>query len=282
MGERTFTHMKEGMLLNTCDYPFRRYPRALETNPDFAALSLEACDMLAFIFDRLELSEINSDRFSDENGSVYVIYTVEEVCKKLRCGKSKAIKVLKELETNGMIFRRRTNGSRPSKIYVTQRFREGLKTNPAKSENETLQSLKFEPCKVSKTIPIYNNNNNNNIINNNSSTLVTDEEIKEQIEYDCLYCEEDAGMLNEIVMIISDVLNGMGPTVRVGKDDMPRELVAKRFRMLDGDCVMSVIWQIKRNKTKIYNMKAYLIMLLYNELEISECEAAAFFAMYNA
>ena len=115
MGERTFTHTKEGMLLNIYDYHYRRYPRALETNPDFAALSLEACDMLAFIFDRLELSEINSDRFSDENGSVYVIYTVEEVCKKLRCSKPKAIKVLKELETSGMILRRRTNGSRPSR-----------------------------------------------------------------------------------------------------------------------------------------------------------------------
>lgn len=88
-------------------------------------------------------------------------------------------------------------------------------------------------------------------------------------------------MLDELVMIICDVLNGTSPTVRIGRDDMPREVVVNRFLMLDGEHIMSILWQLSRNKTKIRNMKAYLIMKLYNEVETGECEAAAALARYE-
>ena len=234
------------------------------------------------ILDRMSLSEINADKFTDENGKVYVIYTVEEICEKLGCSRTRVNRLFNELDCNGFIKRERQNRTSPYRIYIEDSFYDIIIRDVTKAQIDTSREYEIKPHESTNCAVSYNNNNNNNISNNKSSILVTDDEIREQIEYDCLYCEEDAGMLNEIVMIISDVLNGMSPTVRVGKDDMPRELVAKRFRMLDGDCVMSVIWQIKRNKTKIYNMKAYLIMLLYNELETGECEIAALYALHNS
>ncbi len=280
-------HKKEGAILNNVDYTFFRYPRALLTNPLFASISIEARTLLAMILDRLELSQINSERFSDENGRVYVIYTVEEICEKFGCGNKKVTKLFRELEANEMIYRRRTNGSRPSKIYLTKNFFNALKQDFAKCRNEPLQNVETAPCKASKTPSInneYNNNNtiNNNTINNNSSIIVTDDEIKEMIEYDCFYCEEYAGVLDELVMIISDVFNGTSPTVRIGKDDMPRSIVVSRFNKINSEHIQSVLWQLNRNKVKIRNMKAYLLKLLYNEVETSESEMFAALAKFRA
>lgn len=275
-------HKKEGAYLNNFDYTFLRYPRALFTNPVFASISIEARTLLALILDRLELSQSNSERFSDENGNVYVIYTVEEICKKFGCGNKKVTKLFRELEASEMIYRRRTNGSRPSKIYLTKNFFNALKKDFAKCINKPLQNVETALCKASKTPSINNEYNNNNNINNNSSIIVTDDEIKEMIEYDCFYCEEYAGVLDELVMIISDVFNGTSSTVRIGKDDIPRSIVVSRFRMIDSDDILSILWQLNRNTVKIRNMKAYLIMMLYNEIETKESGLAALEAKLKA
>lgn len=98
-----------------------------------------------------------------------------------------------------MIKRYRRTRSTPYRIYLTDVFYDIVKSDLAKSENETSQSSELTPREVAKSAPIYNEYSNNNISNNKSSIIVTDDEIREQIEYDCLYCEDYAGMLNEEV-----------------------------------------------------------------------------------
>ena len=238
--------------------------------------------MLALILSRLELSQINSERFSDESGRVYVIYTVEEVCEKFGCGKEKAIRIFKELEKNGMIERYRKNRLTPYSIYITDAFYDILKSDVTKSEKPTSRSRETQRHEVGKPEDIYNEYIYNDNIKNKSSIIVTDDEIRERIEYDCLYCEENAGMLDELVMIISDVLNGVSPTVRIGKDELPRSLVVSRFDKIDSENIVSVLWQLNRNKTKIKNMRAYLRMMLYNDVATSECEETAALAEFKA
>ncbi len=51
---------------------------------------------------------------------------------------------------------------------------------------------------------------------------MTDDEIKEQIEFECIYCERNAAMVDEIIMIISDIYNGRTPMVKIGKEELPR------------------------------------------------------------
>lgn len=234
------------------------------------------------ILDRLELSQINSERFSDENGKVYVIYTVEEVCEKFGCSAERTTRIFKELEKNGMIKRYRKNRLTPYRIYITDAFYDILKSDVTNPQNPNSRNRKTESHECVKPEDIYNEYSNNNIINNNPSIIVTDDEIKEQIEYDCFYCEETAGVLDELVMIISDVYNGTSPTVRIGKDDMPRSIVVSRFNKIDSEHIFSILWQLNRNKKKIRNMKAYLIMMLYNEVETGECEYTAGMAMFKA
>ncbi len=265
-----------------CEYSFIRFPRAFIESPEFRKISIDSRILLAMIFDRSELSAINSDRFTDKNGEIYVIYTVEEICKNLKCGKSKALRMLKELEQNNMILRKRTNGSRPSKIYITPLFINCLKQNFAKCKKQTLQSVKNEPCKVSESAAIKNNNINNDNNNTYSSTFVrSEDEIREQIEYDCIVCSSNQKLIDEIVMIICDVLNGTSPTVRIGKDDMPRSVVVSRFLKLDSEHVLFVTSQLESNTQSIRNIKPYIVTLLYNAPATAESTVTAEFAYHN-
>lgn len=264
-------------------YPFFRFPRALIENPIFSNVSIEARTLLALIIDRSELSSINAEAYTDKNGNIYVIYTVEEVCRKFGCGKTKASRLFSELESNGMILRKRENGSKPSKIYVTQPIFNCLNQDFARSRNRTLQSHGTGICKVTESDAIYTEYINNEIINTDLSIKEygpTEDEIKEQIEYECIVCDGNKNLLDEIVMIISDVLGGTSRTVRIEKDDVPREKVDARFRKLNSENIMSVIAKIENNTSKIRNVKAYIISMLYNAPATEEISVTAEFA-YN-
>ena len=103
---------------------------------------------------------------------------------------------------------------------------------------------------------IFNNININ--INNINHSIIgferTEDEIREQIEYDCFVCESNQKMIDEIVMIIYDVLNGTSPTVRVGKEEMPRGVVVSRFCKLNSEHIFCVLSKLDSNETKINNI----------------------------
>ncbi len=262
------------------DYPFTRYPRALYTDPVFSVITIESRNLLASILDRLELSYNNADKFTDKEGKVYAICTIEEICERFSCSSTKTLRMLKELESNNFIIRKRENRTVPYRIYVTDKTFESIFCKLTNSQNQDSRVHENGIRDFTKCEDIYTYNSNNNTINTNSSIIVTDEEIKEQIEFECIYCDSNAAMVDEIVMIISDIYNGIAPTVRVGKEELPRELVISRFRRLDGTHISNIIWYLERNKTKIRNMKSYLITLLYDEVTTSECAVAADFAMH--
>ena len=54
----------------------------------------------------------------DEQGRVYIIYTVREVQDSLCCAEHKAVKLFRELEDIDLIERKRRGLGRPSLIYV--------------------------------------------------------------------------------------------------------------------------------------------------------------------
>lgn len=259
---------------------FIKFPRALIESPEFSDLSVEAKVLLALILDRYGVSEINAERFTDERG-IFVIFTINKICENLGCGKTKALQLLRILEDKGLIFRIRGNNCKPSRIYITRLFFDSLKNEPVKREKQTPRGSENKPREVSKAVVNYNNKSNNKFSNNKSSIIgfeKTEDEIREQIEYDCIVCDENRKLLDEIVMIISDVLSGTSPTVRVGRDDMPRGLAVSRFCRLDAEHILYVLSGIGRNTKKINNIKAYLTTMLYNAPATMEAEAAALFA----
>lgn len=102
-------------------YSFIRFPRLLMTGEEFRGLSTDAKMLYALLLDRMGLSMQNG--WLDEEGRVYIYYTLAEVQEDLNCGHDKAVKLLKELDTQngiGLIERIKQGQGKPARIYVRQ------------------------------------------------------------------------------------------------------------------------------------------------------------------
>ncbi|MBO5859207.1 MAG: replication initiator protein A [Clostridia bacterium] len=264
-----------------CGFSFIKFPRALISNPEFKSISIEGRFLFSLILDRYGVSILNSDKFTDENGEICVIYTMEEVCEKLSCSYTKANRLFKEIESFGLITRKRKNRLAPYRIYVSNLFYDIVNCEVTTYLNVNSRDIKMKSHDVSKCKDIYNNKINNNQINNNPSIRVTEDEISEQIEYDCVVHDGNRKMLDEIVMLMYEVMNGLSPTVRIGKEEITREDAVKRFRSLDSEHIDFVISCIDTNKTQIKSFKPYLITMLYNAPATMENWLNSIFAYYN-
>ena len=98
-------------------FAFYRIPKALFTDPAFRSISTDAKALYGLLLDRMNLSARND--WLDEQGRVYIVFTVEEIMECLACGNKKAVGLLRELETEaGLIERKRQGLGKPNLIYV--------------------------------------------------------------------------------------------------------------------------------------------------------------------
>ena len=106
-------------------YSFIRVPRLLMTGEDFKGLSTHAKLLYALLLDRMGLSMRNG--WLDEEGRVYIYYTVDEIQEDLNCGHGKACKLLAELDTVkgiGLIERKNRGRASPPKSMSSSLRRE--------------------------------------------------------------------------------------------------------------------------------------------------------------
>ena len=81
----------------TLTYKFYQMPKELFRNPLYRdRLSLEAKVTYTLLLDRLELSRIN--KWFNENGEIYLIYTRQELINELKISRATASKVFSELK----------------------------------------------------------------------------------------------------------------------------------------------------------------------------------------
>ena len=104
-------------------FSYFRIPKALFQDSRFRQLSTDARTLYGILLDRMSLSAKNG--WLDEQGRVYIIYTVREVQESLCCAEHKAVKLFRELEDIDLIERKRRGLGRPSLIYVKD-FSSGL------------------------------------------------------------------------------------------------------------------------------------------------------------
>lgn len=100
-------------------YTFYRIPKMLFTAEYFKSLSCEAKVLYGLMLDRMNLSLKN--RWFDEEDKVYIIFTVEEISELMNCGTQKAVKLMKELDSEqgiGLIEKKRLGLGKPNVIYV--------------------------------------------------------------------------------------------------------------------------------------------------------------------
>ena len=90
------------------------------------------------------------------------------------------------------------------------------------------------------------------------------EVICENIEYEILCERYDQRTLDEIVETMLDYICGKRESVKIGGADYPPEIVKSRLLKLDSSHIEYVCDCIKKNTTKIGNIRAYLLTTLYN------------------
>lgn len=100
-------------------FSFYRIPKRLFTDRRFATISTDAKLLYGILLDRMSLSMKNG--WHDDQGRVYIIFTLEDVAETLGYKTEKAIKLFNELDTKkgvGLIERVRQGQGRASLIYV--------------------------------------------------------------------------------------------------------------------------------------------------------------------
>ena len=97
-------------------FSFYRIPKILFTDRRYKSLSVEAKALYGLMLDRMSLSLRSG--WLDESGRVYIYFTLEDAIELLGSGKDKMVKLFKELDSIGLIERKKQGQGRPTRIYV--------------------------------------------------------------------------------------------------------------------------------------------------------------------
>ena len=88
--------------------------------------------------------------------------------------------------------------------------------------------------------------------------------VKDNIEYEILSQRYGSERMDETVELMLEVILSKRPYIRIAGDDFPREVVKGRFLKINSSHIEYVFDCIDKNTTKVGNIKAYLLVALYN------------------
>ena len=110
-------------------FSFYRIPKVLFTDSRFKDISAEAKILYGLLLDRMSLSAKNG--WLDQEGRVYIVYTVEDIMDALSCASQKAMKLLNELDekrVESIIKCRRNRYGFSCIIFLSEGRRKEVKT----------------------------------------------------------------------------------------------------------------------------------------------------------
>ena len=356
-------------------FSFYRIPRLLIKDPHFKGLSSDAKLLYGLMLDRMALSMKN--HWLDNENRAYIIYSISNVMEDINCSKPTCVKIMKELDSFGLIERKRKGLGKPDVIYVknfavledSQEQEESSDVADTFEENESvvsnenitsegkqdelpevkdfnfnneaydLEMVETEgifkekeqilpnvgvnsgiskkselpevkdfnfwnektltsggkeslPLEVKNLATNYNNNNYNNQsynyinqsyqsnLSSQADQACNDEidtigntdayiqQIKKNLDYDFYMTNDvaymDKDLLKELFVIICDVVCTKSETIKISGYVYSCDYVRSKFLRLTSNHVMYVMDCIKNITTKIANIKAYLLVALFN------------------
>ena len=255
-------------------FSFFRIPKALFQEQRFQDLSTDAKTLYGILLDRMSLSVKNE--WFDKKGRVFIIFTIEDVKRTLRCADNKATRLLRELEKFGLIERKRRGQGKPCLVYVKNFSAESSKESVKNRDNDDSCGSKIacqDPVK-SRGIKKKENKtemNNTNLILSDESEKMKNRELLEEyfshsLEIDLLLqlYPDDEDTLYQIVNLLVDTCATNRKLLHIAGDDKPAEVVRSRFMKLNADHIRFVLKCLAENSSPIRNMKQYLLASLYN------------------
>lgn len=268
-------------------YAFYKIPRILFTDGSFRQLSTDGKVLYGLLLDRISLSRGNG--WIDDEGRVYIYFTIANIMESLHCASEKACLLLAELQKTGLIEKKRQGWGRPTIIYVKDFTRLTKEENSESShifDNRNSYDSKIEilDLRKSKGNKTYKNKTENiktilsgePVDNSRVEQTDTDEDEDERRDYlellhDQLALEYlyekypyDRETIGAIVDLILDVIFSKRKTIRIAGDDKPVKVVKSQFLKLNAFHIEYVLSCMKSNGTKIRNIKQYLLAAIYN------------------
>ena len=255
-------------------FSFFRIPKALFQEQQFQNLSTDAKTLYGILLDRMSLSVKNE--WFDKKGRVFIIFTIEDVKRTLRCADNKATRLLRELEKFGLIERKRRGQGKPCLVYVKNFSSESSKESVKNRDNDDSCGSKItcqDPVKsrgIKKEENKTEMNNTNPILSDESEKMRNRELLEEyfshSIEIDLLLrlYPDDEDTLYQIVNLLVDTCATNRKLLHIAGDDKPAEVVRSRFMKLNADHIRFVLKCLAENSSPIRNMKQYLLASLYN------------------
>ena len=260
-------------------FSFYRVPKVLFTKEQFRQLSAEAKILYGIMLDKLDLSVKN--KWVDEKGRVYIIYTIEQIMEDMNCADQKATKLLDELEKKGGLIERKRQGlGKPNLIFV-KNFITGVEGSMMAQiqnrENHDSGAVNITTADYPKSRGINTNHNNTENSDINPIQSGFDEDgISERNEYERYFREslsidvllrENLGEEETILGILDlmvDVCCFKRSVIRIAGDDKPLAVVKSRFMKLNAEHIRYVLKCLSENTTRVRNIRQYLLTALYN------------------
>ena len=278
-------------------YSFYKIPKLLFTEEYFKKISVEAKVLYGLMLDRMSLSMKN--QWFDTEGRAYIYYSLEDIMDALGCSNKKAISIMKELDIEagiGLIEKKHQGQGKPTMIYLKQfmiqdvqkcnNYTSGEKSvisevknlHVLKCKNVMSRSEEFTHPEVKKLHTNKNNINNTELSNTESNHIISENDgmgfdvtayseiIKENIELDILLerYPYDRELLTGIFDLILETVLCKNKSIVVASSEYPAELVRSKFLKLNMFHVEYAMDCMRKNTSKIHNIKKYLLAALFN------------------
>ncbi len=250
----------------TLQTPFYRVPKESFTDERYAGLSTDAKLLYGILIDRMELSAHNG--WQDEQGRVYLYYTIEHVCSLLGFGRDKIRKLFRELENIDLIDRTQQRLGQAYMIYV-KRFCDSHdgKSAVVMTEKTTRTQRKNMHDHDGKTDTNHTEYNHTEISDTESSFIddadLLIKKLKYQIEYDVLLERMEKHRLDEILGLIADLMCIQSPVIKIGRYDYPQSAVYARMKQIRAEHIEFALERLSETKGQIHDIKSYFTTLLF-------------------
>ena len=254
-------------------YTFYKIPKVLFTEEPFQKMSTDARVLYGLLLERTSLSRENG--WFDENGRIFVYYTIKAVKTSMGCANDKAVGLLKELERIGLIEKRKQGLCKPTIIYVKD-FMGFRKTERRNSDNQNsgVPKIRILDDRKAESNNTENNNTDFNKTNLILSGLDVDKDersvyhdiLMEQLSMDILYERYpfDRDTLDAILDMMLDIICSKKEYILIAGDKRPLNVVKSQFLKLNSTHIEYVMDCMKDNPVKVRNIKQYLLATLYN------------------
>lgn len=97
---------------------YTRLPKVIFDIPDYKDMSVSSKVLYSSMLDRYYLSLTNREKWTDEDGDVFIYFSRESVADLLGCSLKTATKLIKEVEDANLIYIVEQRGMKPNRIYV--------------------------------------------------------------------------------------------------------------------------------------------------------------------